>query len=143
VLVPHLIWEVVLAVVTAVVVGLAAVQTAMFSGDGTWWALAFFGLLASGLALSLRTATPNLAVAGVAVGSGAGYVWLVLEAELAPLVAALIVLAGAVVVGAVLGVVTGLTSAPAWAVSLAGLAATQALAVAVLGPGGIRATEPL
>src|SRR5690606_20327162 len=49
-------------------------------------------------------------------------------------VAALIVAGGAVVFGALLGLLTGLTSAPAWAVSLAGLAAAQAYAFMVAGP---------
>jgi ribose/xylose/arabinose/galactoside ABC-type transport system permease subunit len=143
VVVPHLVWEGVLLLVTVAVAGAAAALSPVFTGDGLWWTMAYVGLVASGLALSLRTATPNLAVGGIAGAAGAGYAWLVAEGELAPLLAAVVVLIAAVVLGAVLGAVAGVTSAPAWAVSLAGLAATYAFAVAVLGPGGTPVAEQL
>jgi ribose transport system permease protein len=48
-----------------------------------------------------------------------------------------------VVFGALLGAVTGLTSAPAWAVSLGGLAATQGFVFGVIGPEGLPVNEQL
>jgi ribose transport system permease protein len=143
VLVPHLIWEPVLLVVTVGVTIAAAVRTDLFDSDLMWWTMAYFGLLASGLALSLRTATPNLSVAGVATASGVSYGWLVIDGELPTLAAAALVVIGALVFGAVLGAVTGLTSAPGWAVSLGGLAATQGLILGVIGPEGILVPEQL
>jgi ribose/xylose/arabinose/galactoside ABC-type transport system permease subunit len=96
------------------------------------------GLLASGLALSLRTGTPNLAVGSIAALSAGLYVVLVDEAELAPLVAALLALVAVLLLGGLLGLVAGLTSVPAWAVSLGGLALAQAVAFAVIDdPAGV------
>jgi len=143
VLVPHLIWEPVLLLVTAAVAIVASVRVSVFSGDGQWWTMAYLGLLASGLALSLRLGNPNLSVGGVAAASGAGYVWLLSETETPAVLAAGIVVIAAVALGAFLGAVAGLTSVPAWAVSLAGLAVTLALGSAVLDPVGVQTPEQL
>lgn len=136
VLVPHLIWEAVLLVLVVAVSAIAAARTPLFEGDGIWWSLAFIGLLASGLALSLRTGNINLAVGGIAALSGALYVVLLVEADLPPVVAALLALVTVIVVGVILGLVAGLTSAPAWAVSLAGLALAQGVALALVSDAG-------
>jgi ribose/xylose/arabinose/galactoside ABC-type transport system permease subunit len=144
VLVPHLIWEAVLLVLVVVVVATAAARTPLFEGDAVWWSLAAMGLLASGLALSLRTGTPNLAVGSIAALSAGLYVVLVNEAELAPVVAALLALVAVVLLGGLLGLVAGLTSVPAWAVSLGGLALAQAVAFAVIDdPAGVALRDEL
>lgn len=127
VLVPHLIWEALLLLVVV-----ASGAALLVATPTTWDALArqvsLAGLLAVALALSLRTRTPNLAVAGVAGVAAALYAELVAgSADVAPLLALVIVLAVMLPVGLVLGLVTGATSAPAWAVSLGGLAAAQAV----------------
>ncbi|MPZ26256.1 MAG: hypothetical protein GEV12_07320 [Micromonosporaceae bacterium] len=141
VLVPHLVWE---AVLLVLVVGVSVVATArvpVFEGDGLWWLVATVGLLATGLALSLRTGTPNLAVGGVALLSATLHVVLVTEVGMPWLVAALLVLLVSVVVGLGLGLVVGLTSAPAWAVSLAGLALVQGVALGLFQQGAVAGTD--
>jgi ribose/xylose/arabinose/galactoside ABC-type transport system permease subunit len=80
------------------------------------------------VALSLRTGTPNLAVPAVAAATGAGYAKLAVNGWPA-IAAALLGLLAAVAFGLVLGLVTGVTGLPAWAVSLAGLATAQAVAI--------------
>jgi ribose/xylose/arabinose/galactoside ABC-type transport system permease subunit len=126
---PHLIWEgalLVLVLVAAVVLyaqdGLRAVPLS--------YSIASTGLFATAFALSLRTATPNLAVIGV--GSLAGMTYgEVLGAGAPAVVAAAAALLVALLLGAGMGVVTGLLNAPAWAVSLGGLALAQAVTFAV------------
>lgn len=142
-LLPHLIWEAVLLVVTVAVVVFVAVTTEGLFREPTWWSVAYFGLLASGLALSLRTGGPNLAVAGVATFTGAIYATTVTEGDLAPLAGAGVALAAALGVGLGLGLIAGLTSVPAWAVSLGGLALLGAAVFAMLDTGGVVQTEPL
>ena len=94
---PHLIWEAVLLALTVV----AAVV--WYSQDGSRLSplvfnIASAGLLATAFALSLRTATPNLAV--VAVGALAGLTYAeVLDAGAPVLVAAVPPLAAAAGVG--------------------------------------------
>jgi ribose/xylose/arabinose/galactoside ABC-type transport system permease subunit len=118
------------------VVGVAAARTPIFGSDGIWWSLAIAGLLASGLGLSLRTGTPNLAVAGIAGLAGMLYAVLVVDADLPALLAALVALVAATLIGGLLGLIAGLTSVPAWAVSLAGLALVQGITLAAVDPSG-------
>jgi ribose/xylose/arabinose/galactoside ABC-type transport system permease subunit len=133
VLVPHLIWEALLLLLTAGVIAVIAANTPVFEGDGFRWMLAFYGLLAAGLALSLRTATPNLAVASLAGMSGAIYAQLITEAELPVVASAAIALAAVLAVGCLLGLLAGLTSMPAWAVSLGGAALAHGVVLVMLG----------
>jgi ribose/xylose/arabinose/galactoside ABC-type transport system permease subunit len=133
VLVPHLVWEAVLLLLTAGAIAVIAANTPVFEGDGFRWMLAFYGLLAAGLALSLRTATPNLAVASLAGMSGAIYAVLITEAELPVVAAAAIAVVAALAAGCLLGLLAGLTSLPAWAVSLGGAALAHAVVLVLLG----------
>jgi ribose/xylose/arabinose/galactoside ABC-type transport system permease subunit len=124
-------WEAILLIAvlgTAVVVAATGV---LFQGAAPWFSLSAVGLLATGLALSLRTATPNLAVGAIAVLAGAVY------AELAKdggggLPAGIVAVVIALALGLVLAVIVGLTSAPAWAVTLGGMAVAQAVTFALL-----------
>ncbi|MFI6598423.1 hypothetical protein ACIBHX_19365 [Nonomuraea sp. NPDC050536] len=112
----HLIWEGVLAL-AAVALAVTVVATgARFSTVFEQAAPA--GLIATGLALSLRTATPNLAVGPIAALSGAvaaylggGYGW---PQPVALTIAMLMVL----VLGLILGVFVAVVSVPAWAASI-------------------------
>lgn len=133
---PHLIWEAVLLALTVV----AAVV--WYSQDGSRLSplvfnIASAGLLATAFALSLRTATPNLAV--VAVGALAGLTYAeVLDAGAPVLVAAVAAIAAAAFFGLGMGLIAGLLQAPGWAVSLGGLALTQGILLATTGSGGPR-----
>jgi ribose/xylose/arabinose/galactoside ABC-type transport system permease subunit len=111
-------WEGVLLLVTAAVVILVAIDVPqMFEGGRLLRSLVPFGLAASGFALSLRTATPNLAVPAFAGLAGPLAVERVSAGWSLP-VALLVVVLAAFVAGAVLGAVVGLTALPAWAVTL-------------------------
>jgi ribose/xylose/arabinose/galactoside ABC-type transport system permease subunit len=149
--VPHLIWEGALVLLVGATITVVLLQTPVPAGF-LLWQIGFLGLLASGLALSLRTATPNLAIAGMAAMSGTVYFVLVSQAApdalvtglaLPPVAAAALALGLVMVLGAVLGLVAGLTSVPAWAVSLAGLAVTQAVVVGTLDPSGLVVADEL
>jgi ribose/xylose/arabinose/galactoside ABC-type transport system permease subunit len=94
------------------------------------WQVASLGFLATGFALSLRTATPNLAVGAFAVLAGMIYARLVNE-QMTGVVAGLIAVSIVLGAGLLLGALTGLLSAPGWAMSLAGLAAGEAAIVAL------------
>ncbi|MFG2066872.1 hypothetical protein ACGFKZ_08440 [Micromonospora tulbaghiae] len=131
---PHLFWEAVLLALTVV----AAVV--WYSQDGSRLSplvfnIASTGLLATAFALSLRTATPNLAVVGVAALAGLTYAE-VLDGGAPVFVAAVAAIAAAAFVGLGMGLVAGLLRAPGWAVSLGGLALTQGILLAAIGSGG-------
>jgi len=127
-------WEAILLVATIAVAVTAALDVSgILTRSLVIDQIAALGLMATGFALSLRTGTPNLAVAAIAGFSGA------LGFELAnhdwsyPL-AVLLIVAGALVVGAIVGVFAGLTSVPAWALTLGLAAAVSAVGLAIVGP---------
>ncbi|MEQ4301786.1 hypothetical protein ABNF97_10405 [Plantactinospora sp. B6F1] len=131
---PHLFWEAALLALTVV----AAVV--WYTQDGSRvsplvFNIASAGLLATAFALSLRTATPNLAVVAVAALAGLTYAE-VLDAGAPVLVAAVAAIAAAAFIGLGMGLVAGLLQAPGWAVSLGGLALTQGILLAATGSGG-------
>lgn len=136
VLVPQLVWEAILLVLVVGFAAVAAARTPIFESDNLWWLVATTGLLATGLALSLRTGTPNLAVGGIAGLTAALHVLLSGEAGWPWPLAAGLALLVSVLVGLVLGLIAGLTSAPGWAVTLGGLAVVQGVALG-LTEGGI------
>src|SRR6266540_1920456 len=115
---PHLVWEgLLLVIVAAVGIALAAKQSGVFTRGGLWGQLVVAGMFASALALSLRTATPNLAVTTIGMASGWWYVYLV-NHDAASVVAWLVALLGSLAIGLVLAVLVGVTPLPGWAVSL-------------------------
>jgi ribose/xylose/arabinose/galactoside ABC-type transport system permease subunit len=117
-LLPHLVWEAVLLIAAlGVTIGLYADNADVFSKGAAWTSLAFGGFLATGLALSLRTGTPNLAVGQLAVLAG----WIYATEN--SIGAAVLAAAG---VGLAMALLTGLTGLPAWAVTLAGGGGVQA-----------------
>ncbi|OLB79235.1 MAG: hypothetical protein AUI14_10925 [Actinobacteria bacterium 13_2_20CM_2_71_6] len=129
----QLIWEgILLLAVALVAVLLGAAAHGALSQAGLWLNVAATGLVASGLALSLRTATPNLAVGAVAAAAAVGYAKLMAEDWSVPAAVGVVLLA-AIVGGALLGVLIGLTSVPAWAASLFALAALQAITIGLSG----------
>lgn len=122
-------WEAILFVLVAVAAVVVAVQSdGDVFGRGLWLNLASIGLLASAFAFSLRTGTPNLAVGALAGLAGVVYAKLV-EADWPGVLAAVTAVVIILLLCLVLGVITGLTSAPAWAVSLGGLAVAQGVAL--------------
>jgi ribose/xylose/arabinose/galactoside ABC-type transport system permease subunit len=126
----HLGWEAILLVLVLLTAAVVSATGTLFRGASPWYSLASLGLLATGFALSLRTATPNLAVGGIATMAGAFY------ADGAPggggIAAGAVAVTIAVGLGMVLALIVGLTSAPAWAVTLGGLAVAQAITFGIL-----------
>jgi ribose/xylose/arabinose/galactoside ABC-type transport system permease subunit len=126
----HLIWEGILLVLAAAFVGVALAST-----DGAHLADIFrpvgcLALVAAGLALSMRTATPNLAVGSIATATGVVGLHLVSANGWSLWVAMAVAVAMAVLVGLVTGLIVAGLSVPAWAATLAVALLMQA---AVLG----------
>lgn len=123
----HLVWEgILLLIVVVLAIVVVAGPLSLSEPSVLWYPMAALGLLTAGFALSLRTATPNLAIGGLSGAAGLAYAKLVDNDWPAPVAAGCAVLI-VVVVGAVMGLLVGLTSAPAWAVSLGMLAVSQAV----------------
>jgi ribose transport system permease protein len=138
---PHLVWEAVLLVVLLfVIVAGRAAQPALFETRAAWLQWAVFGLMAAAMALSLRTATPNLAVSAFAA---AGSVWFVdrVNGGSSVAVAGIVAVLFCLLLGLVLGAFVGLTGVPAWAASLGAFALLQALLFATH-ENGQRITTP-
>jgi ribose/xylose/arabinose/galactoside ABC-type transport system permease subunit len=123
-LLAHVAWEAVLLVLAIAATGVAIAQGHFFAASGLWPQLAIDGLVAAGFALSLRTGTPNLAVAATASLAQLVYV-LVANHNTPAVLAGVVAVLAAVGLGLALALVTGLTGLPAWAVSLAGIAVMQ------------------
>src|SRR4051812_12718948 len=119
-LAPHLVWEAVLLLAAGgVVAGLYNANSAVFTRGQVWAGIAILGFAACGLALSLRTATPNLAIGPIAVLAG----WVFAEQSrdgTSVAVATVVALLAAAGAGLTLALLTGLTALPAWAVTLGG-----------------------
>ena len=127
-LLAHLGWEALLLLLAVVALVSILVQADTGAlGPGLWTSMAATGLLAAGFALSLRTGTPNLAVGAQAALAGVVYAKLA-QSDWPPVLAGTTAVLLMLVLGLLLGTLTGLTSAPAWAVSLGGLALAQSIA---------------
>jgi ribose/xylose/arabinose/galactoside ABC-type transport system permease subunit len=122
----HLIWEAVLAVITiALIVGTLSTQHQNL--DVALDRAGFAGLVAVGLAFSLRTGSPNLAVGSLVAFSGAMGGYLVVDQHMGKTPALIVAVLLATVIGLVLGFVVALLSVPAWAVTLGAATILQAI----------------
>jgi ribose/xylose/arabinose/galactoside ABC-type transport system permease subunit len=114
----HLVWEGFLLLVAASLVGVALSSTHRVHFANVIDPVGYLGFIAAGLALSLRTGTPNLAVGAIATATGVLGAHLV-TADGWSLWAGMTV---AVVIATIVGLVTGLIvagfSVPAWAATL-------------------------
>jgi ribose/xylose/arabinose/galactoside ABC-type transport system permease subunit len=128
-LLAHAAWEGVLLLFALVVTVLAVADGHLFQGSAVWSQLAALGILAAGLGLSLRTGTPNLAVASIASLAGVLYARLLADG-VSSVPAMIVTVLAALVAGLVLALVTGLTGAPAWAVTLGGVALAGTVGIA-------------
>lgn len=125
-LVPHLAWEgVLLLVLLLVVVAGKVAEPRLFENPSYWVQWAIIGLLTSAVALSLRMATPNLAVP---VFAALGAHWYVERSAgvTSALAAAAIAAVLCLLLGLALGAFVAVTGAPAWAASLGAFALLQA-----------------
>jgi len=120
-LLPQLVWEALLGLLLVAALIAGTVHWHVLRGPGLAATIAMLLLLGGALVLSLRTATPNLAV-GIVMSVAALAYLRGLRAGWAVPVALLVVLALALVVGLVMAVLTGPLGLPGWAVSLAAVA---------------------
>lgn len=116
-------WEAILLVVVLLVGALAdnVGHVPLFDHDMLWSFAAPTGLLAVGLSLSLRTATPNLAVGGIFGMSGALFLTMG-DHGWDPALSLIVTTLAGLVFGLLLALGSSLTSTPAWLVSLGGFA---------------------
>lgn len=130
-LLPNLVWEaVLLAGLVGVAVTARAVEPQMFQRGVLWTQIGTLGLLAVGFALSLRTATPNLAVGALSMSGALWFADMInSDMSLYPAMAVAVLLCA--LIGLALGVIAGLTSVPAWALTLGAAAILQGSLLAV------------
>jgi ribose transport system permease protein len=118
-LVPQLVWEAVLLIAVIIVLaGVSVAHSGALTKGGFAALAAIVGFAAAAFALSVRTATPNLAVA--TIGTVCGYLFAKLvSGGTATVLAGLVAVLAAIGFGLVMALITGLTALPAWAVTLA------------------------
>jgi ribose/xylose/arabinose/galactoside ABC-type transport system permease subunit len=123
----HLIWEAVLALLA---VGLLIGTAGMTRGQNITSALnqaGYLGLIATGLAFSLRTRSPNLAIGTITVFTSTLSAHLITDHEWGKPAAFFVAILLATLIGFVLGVLVAVLSVPAWAATLVAVAVIQAV----------------
>ncbi len=122
----HLVWDgVLLAAAIGAVILVYTRSSETLSGDSLRAQLVAAGasmLLATGFAVSLRAAVPNLAVGGTAAAAGVLVGWLVNHEHMTVGSATGVTAAAGAGVGLLLAIAVVALRAPAWAVSLAAVA---------------------
>jgi ribose/xylose/arabinose/galactoside ABC-type transport system permease subunit len=101
-----------------VVIGLALASTPGAHLANILHQVAYSGLVVAGLALSLRTATPNLAVGSIAGLSGVLFAHLATTDRWSWWAAGIATAALCAVAGLMMGLITAALSVPAWAVTI-------------------------
>jgi ribose/xylose/arabinose/galactoside ABC-type transport system permease subunit len=123
----NLIWEGLLAVITiALLIGTAAMtphQNLTVALDQA----GYIGLVAVGLAFSLRTGSPNLAVGSILSFSTMLAAYLITDHQWGKPAVFILVILLATLIGLLLGVLVAVLSVPAWAVTLGAVAVIQAI----------------
>ncbi len=130
-LVPHLIWEAVLAVAALAVLGLATTSDSQLIQRGMLPQTGVIVLIGAAMAISLWAGAPNLAIGSIGVFTAQVGAWLV-DSEgwsLWPAMAAAVLLA--VPIGLVMGLLAGPIGLPGWAVTLASAMAIEAVTFAI------------
>jgi ribose/xylose/arabinose/galactoside ABC-type transport system permease subunit len=115
----NLLWEVVLLIVAGVFLSAAIASSRGASLSEIFDPVGYVGLIASGLALSLRTGTPNLAVGSLATFTGVLGVHLATADGWSLVTAMTLAVLVTAVIGLVAGVFVAALSVPAWAMTLA------------------------
>lgn len=137
-LVVNLVWEGILLVVTVVlVVAALASSPAGVHVSVLLSPVGYSGLVAAGLALSLRTGTPNLAVGSIAGFTGVVFAHLATDDHWSWWVATIAVVAISALIGLATGLIVALLSVPAWAVTIAATILFQSATLGISGAEGI------
>ncbi|MGI8332493.1 ABC transporter permease [Actinomadura scrupuli] len=129
----HLIWEGALAVITLVLVAGTLAMTPHQNLTVSLTQAGALGLVAVGLAFSLRTGSPNLAVGSILTFTSSLGAYLATEQDWGTPAALIVAILLATFIGFVLGLLVALLSVPAWAVTLAAATFIQSLALWVTG----------
>ena len=129
----HLAWEGVLVIIAGVLVGVVLASTPGAHLADILRPAGYIGLVAAGLALSLRTGAPNLAVGGIAAAAGVFGAHLVAVSGWSQLPAMTVAVAVAAFAGLVTGLFVGWLSVPAWAGTLAVAILAQSAALVISG----------
>jgi ribose/xylose/arabinose/galactoside ABC-type transport system permease subunit len=129
----HLIWEGILFIIAAVLAVTAISSVRGASVTAVFGPAGYIGLIAAGLALSLRTGAPNLAVGSIATAAGVFGAHLATADGWSLWSAMTLAVAVATVMGLVTGVVVAALSVPAWAATLAVAFLVQAAAGGISG----------
>jgi ribose/xylose/arabinose/galactoside ABC-type transport system permease subunit len=132
----HLIWEGVLALLA---VGLLIGTAAMTPSQNITSALnqaGYIGLVATGLAFSLRTRSPNLAIGAITAFTATLSAHLITNNQWGKPGAFLLAIVLATLIGFVLGVLVAVLSVPAWAATLVAAAIIQAVTLSFFSSGG-------
>ena len=127
----HLIWEGVLAVIAVVLIVATAAMTPHQNLTTAFGEAGYLGLVAAGLAFSLRTGSPNLAVGSIVGFSSALSAYLIADHQWGKPAAMILAVVLATLIGLVLGVLVAVLSMPAWVVTLAAAAVIQAIALSL------------
>jgi ribose/xylose/arabinose/galactoside ABC-type transport system permease subunit len=129
----NLLWEVVLLIVAGVFLLAAIASSRGASLSAIFDPVGYVGLIASGLALSLRTGTPNLAVGSLATFTGVLGVHLVTADGWSLVTAMTLAVLVTAVIGLVAGVIVAALSVPAWATTLGVAFLVYALSLEISG----------
>ena len=123
----HLIWEAVLAFIAVVLIVATAAMIPHQNLTAAFGQAGYLGLVAAGLAFSLRTGSPNLAVGSIVGFSSALSAYLITEHQWGKPAAMVLAIVLATLIGLVLGLIVAVLSVPAWVVTLAAVAVIQSI----------------
>jgi ribose/xylose/arabinose/galactoside ABC-type transport system permease subunit len=127
----NLVWEGILLVITVGLVVATLASAPVVHLDGIISPIGYSGLVAAGLALSLRTGTPNLAVGSIAGFAGVVFAHLATDDRWSWWAATIAVVAISAVIGLMTGLIVAGLSVPAWAVTIAATVLLQSAAFGV------------
>ncbi len=121
----HLVWEGFLALVVVVLIGATLAMTPHQNVSNALDQVGYIGLVATGLAFSLRTGSPNLAVGSILGFTATLASYLVAQHDWGKPAALFAAILLATIVGLALGLLVAVMSVPAWAATLGAATALQ------------------
>jgi ribose/xylose/arabinose/galactoside ABC-type transport system permease subunit len=127
----HLIWEGVLAVIAVVLIVATAAMTPHQTLTNAFGEAGYLGLVAAGLAFSLRTGSPNLAVGSIVGFSSTLGAYLITAHHWGKPAAMVVAIVLSTLIGLVLGLLAAVLSMPAWIVTLGAVAVIQSIAFSI------------
>jgi ribose/xylose/arabinose/galactoside ABC-type transport system permease subunit len=131
-LLPHLVWEGLLAVVAIALLVAAATTGPHQNLTVALGQAGYFGLLACGLALSMRTGSPNLAIGFILFFSMSLSADLITGHGWSKPAAFLVAILLSTLIGLVLGVLVAVLSVPSWAVTIGAGAVIQGIVLGLV-----------